>query len=501
MKKIFYLLYSAILIASCSSYDDLKNLNTPAYSGEFAIPLVDTRTNLKDLLDNYDKFASLEIDNKSNMILHYKGNIVAKSSLQIFSIASNLVFPVNDTIFALPLKQASGVFLDSIRIKTGSVKFAITNDKSFPVSVKVLLQEFKKNGIPLTRNYILNPSENKVDSVVLNNYDLVPTKDSIYIRYDARNTSTNERVKFSSFLMAITDTKIGYGRGYFGKDKFDNSVDTISIDFFRNWKQGKVKFLDPKIIVSLDNSFGIPVKSNVNKMEIEGLDGTINALTGQAVTNGVNAAYPKLNEVGQVKNTTFTMDKTNSNIDKIINSEPVKVIYDIDGIVNPDINTKTVGFFTDSSYFKLEVEVVLPIEGTATGFEVRDTFDMNWGDASSKIDSAEFKIVTENEMPIETYVQLYFADINKKVVDSLFSTSKLILKSAPTDANGLSTGKTSTINFAKIAASKLDKLRAIARNLIIKTAFSTADSGAKNVKVLASQNVNIRIGLRFATKK
>jgi hypothetical protein len=144
--------------------------------------------------------------------------------------------------------------------------------------------------------------------------------------------------------------------------------------------------------------------------------------------------------------------------------------------------------------------VLLPIEGTATGFEVKDTFDLNWGDASSNIDSAEFKIVTENEMPIETSIQVYFADVNKIVVDSLFDTSKLLLKSAPIDANGLSAGKTTVINYAKMTGAKLQKLRNIGKNLIIKTAFSTTDSGAKNVKVLANQNVNIRIGLRFATK-
>jgi hypothetical protein len=499
MKKYIYLIFLIVIISSCNSYDDLKNLKAPSYNGEFAIPLVDSRKNLKDLLDDYDKFASLEIDNKSNMILHYKGNIIAKNSLQIFDFASNLLFPVLDTSFAIPIKQAGGVFLDSIKIKSGEMLLALMNNQTFPISLKITLPQFKKNGVVTVRDYMLNVGESKQAIIDLTAMDIVPIKDSIYIKYDARNIANNQRVILSGFLMATKDAKISYGRGYLGKDKFENNADTISIDFFKNWKQGKVTFSDPKIIVRLENSFGIPVRSVVNKMDIEGVDGNVNSLTGQSVTNGVNVEYPKLNEVGKVKNTIFTLDKNNSNIDKIINSNPVKVIYDIDGLINPDL-AQLVGFFTDSSYFKLEVEVLLPIEGTATGFEVKDTFDLNWGDASSNIDSAEFKIVTENEMPIETSIQVYFADVNKIVVDSLFDTSKLLLKSAPIDANGLSAGKTTVINYAKMTGAKLQKLRNIGKNLIIKTAFSTTDSGAKNVKVLANQNVNIRIGLRFATK-
>jgi hypothetical protein len=353
MKKYIYLIFLIVIISSCNSYDDLKNLKAPSYNGEFAIPLVDSRKNLKDLLDDYDKFASLEIDNKSNMILHYKGNIIAKNSLQIFDFASNLLFPVLDTSFAIPVKQAGGVFLDSIKIKSGEMLLALMNNQTFPITLKITLPEFKKNGVVTVRDYALNAGESKQAIIDLTAMDIVPIKDSIYIKYDARNIANNQRVVLSGFLMAIKDAKISYGRGYMGKDKFENNADTISIDFFKNWKQGKVTFSDPKIIVRLENSFGIPVRSVVNKMDIEGVDGNVNSLTGQSVTNGVNVEYPKLNEVGKVKNTIFTLDKNNSNIDKIINSNPVKVIYDIDGLINPDL-AQLVGFFTDSSYFKLE---------------------------------------------------------------------------------------------------------------------------------------------------
>jgi hypothetical protein len=499
-KNILGILFTTFLLAGCSSYDDLSKLNAPGYSGEFAIPLVNTKTNLKEIFDGFDQSATLEIDGNGGMVLRYKGNIISKTSQEIFDLASNAFFPILDTSFSIPLKRPNGVFLDSINVKSGSINMGLYNDQTFPVTMTVKLPEFKKNGISISKTYSLAPKQGLPTSIDIAGYDLVPVNDSIKVIYDARDKSNNNRIKLSGFLFAFSDAKFSFARGYIGRDTFDNKADSINIDFFKNWKRGKVTFSDPKIRISLDNSFGLPVKSIVKRMDIEGLDGTVNSLQSIFITDGVNVAYPSLNEIGQLKNTTFFLDKTNSNIDKIINSNPVKVVYEIDGLINPDLGTKPIGFMTDSSYFKLEVETILPLEGTANGFESIDTFDMNWGDVTTVIDSAEFKIIADNEMPIDHQVQVYFAETDGKIVDSLFKSNTFILKSAPVGTNGIANGITTNTTFAKFSGPVLNKLRALARKIIVKSIFSTTDNGSRNVKVLANQNVNIRIGLRFATK-
>ena len=56
------------------------------------------------------------------------------------------------------------------------------------------------------------------------------------------------------------------------------------------------------------------------------------------------------------------------------------------------------GFMTDSSEMNVQVEVELPMYGTASGFEARDTFGINF-DSYQEFDDVEFKVVSENGIP------------------------------------------------------------------------------------------------------
>ena len=85
MKKNFpiFLILALFTVLSCRivPFDDVS------FEGqsEWAVPLIDTKKSVNDLVKGFDKEAFLQIAPDGLLILHYKGNFVARSSLDIFS--------------------------------------------------------------------------------------------------------------------------------------------------------------------------------------------------------------------------------------------------------------------------------------------------------------------------------------------------------------------------------------------------------------------------------
>ena len=105
-----------------------------------------------------------------------------------------------------------------------------------------------------------------------------------------------------------------YIEGYFGSEVFDIQGDFIAIGVLDNWVSGGLSFVDPKVRVFVENAFGFPVRSIFNKMQVVTTTGEMLDMESEIIDNNVDFAYPKLDEVGQIKITEFAFDKDNSNI-------------------------------------------------------------------------------------------------------------------------------------------------------------------------------------------
>ncbi|MFK7931938.1 MAG: hypothetical protein AB8G22_00420, partial [Saprospiraceae bacterium] len=273
---------------------------------------------------------------------------------------------------------------------------------------------------------------------------------------------------------------------------------TIAIDFFENWQDGRVFFEEPTINIRIDNSFGIPTRSVVNAFEVMSATGETIALTSPVLEEGIDFNFPTLNEIGETKTTLFSFTNENSNIARVLGSAPIAVIYDVDAATNPDAETMVSGFVTDSSKFSVNVEVDLPLYGNADGFIVTDTFALDFGDIDEVV-TAEFKVVTENDLGLDVELQAYFVDNAGNILDSLFKEKTLIVQGAPVDNEGVSTDRTSTTEFINFSADQFARVLN-STQLLVRSNFSTIDNGTTSVKVFATDVVDLRIGLKVGTK-
>jgi hypothetical protein len=176
------------------------------------------------------------------------------------------------------------------------------------------------------------------------------------------------------------------------------------------------------------------------------------------------------------------------------------MIYHVEGLANANADPNLIGFLTDSSTIGMNVKVELLLEGQLENFAADQTLNLDFGNFADTtlFDSAEFKLVTENRMPLTSNLQIYFQDANGVLLDSLFAEgARDVIQSAPVNAaNGITTGTTRTETFIPFTAARFDALRRSAKIAVMKVFFTTAENGTVPVKILSDQGCTVKMGVR-----
>ncbi len=513
---VLTLIVGTFFISGCQKLDRLDDLDASGIDAEYAIPLFSTEFAMGEVLDNFDENSSVFFDENGQVILRYFGDFTSSGSEDIFAVLdtiNGIPIPLADTVSALPFVAPNGVTLDYAILKTGGFRYGFTSDHEEDVTVTVSIPSFTKNGEIFTHS--LNTSSYTGSLPVagalltpldLSGYTLSVEEDSIYVEYYAYRETSGFRDTLKGFFVIFNDITASFIQGYLGNEVFEFERDTIEIDFFENWTEGTLRFEDPTINFFVRNSFGFPVRSSINVLDVISVDDEIFPLSSPDIDAGIDFAYPQANEIGEVKETNFTFNNENSNLVDLLEAVPQAVDYDIDGLTNPDGNTAIRGFMTDSSFLSVQVEVVLPVFGAVSNYNVFDTikverfdFDVDF-EEYGEIDYAEFKLFSENNIPLNIDLQLFFADENERIIDSLFTEITPVVTAATVDADGNTLEQTTEEAFARVTEDRFENIKE-ARNLFLRARFSTPEAGMRSVRITADQNVKIGMGLKVGVTR
>ena len=501
--RLNYLITSLVLLlvfSACKKYEDIENVKTANWDAEFAVPLFNSSTSLEDVLQRFEDGTFVTVDQNGLIVLNYKGDIIARSTADIFNVISDGFFEVLDTAVSIFLPLPNSMDLDFADLKKGDIAYQFESKIEEELDVTITYPQFIKNGQAFQIKTTVPPGSptaahtaSGAKSVI--GYRLISTaNDSLQVSYQATKVSNGEAVELKNFFMAFAGFEFSYLEGYLGQDLYELDRDTLEIEFFKNWTRGNVYFEDPKILLTVHNSFGFPVRTSTNIMNIFTVDGTSLPVQSPFIDDGVDISYPSLNEVGVTKIDSFYMDNTNSNLQEVLSANPIALDYDIDAVPNPDQNTAIRGFSTDSSEFRVRLEIELPVYGTATGFAVTDTFELDFSKYDN-VDFVEFKIISENGIPLTVTSQIYFVNEANEILDSLFQSEERVLEAAPVDGFGETIGKAEKISFTKMNATRFDHIRK-AKRILVTSAFETYNNGQQLVKIYAHQKVELRMGMK-----
>ena len=489
---------------SCTPINDLEDLDGVQYDARYAIPILNSEVTIEDFLVELDDNAEILIDQDGVLRFKYRGDVISATVEQMFESINEALpplIPISASGEALPLSSPDGLQIDFLNLKKGSFSYVIQSDFSEPVDVTLTMPQFTKDEVPLQLKASLAAYGGTGDLPVATNllipsslegYTILPENDSVYIEYLIESPSGVITEPLSGLVIRLNDLEFAYAEGFLGKLVYEGGRDTIEIDFFDSWVQGEVYFEDPSFTFIINNSFGIPTRSQINIFEVFTVRQEKLPLESPDIDNGIDFPFPELNEVGQTKSKTFLFDKENSNIREILGAGPLAVDYDVDAVTNPDEDFTIRGFVTDSSEYNVQVEVDLPLYGSIKEYAAFDTIAVDFEDFE-EANAAEFKFVAENGIPLEVKVQGYFVDANQQVLDSLFKETELIIDGAPVDANGIPTGINRVETFITFEGNRFGQILD-AEEIQLQVLFSTTNTGNESVQIINTQNIRIKVG-------
>lgn len=506
-----------ILLYSCSQIQDLEDIETVAFEAAYAVPLAEMKVSLDRLLENFQDSATLVVDPNGLFHFRYSGDVLSETGSDLFAEIetafediSNLTprgIPVIFPELTVPFQIPGDVEIDNLVMSGGELTYEFQSMIPDPVKVTFRLPNFYLDGTPLTFEHNLPafsgtgapPSVSIVDMPFdMAGVEIIPENEEITIEYTAISETTQQPVLLSNFFFKVTNVDLTYAQGFLGTNVFDGPLDIIPIDFFEDWIAGDVFFDNPRVTYLLENSFGIPTRSVVNIFDVITVEGNVLPLESELIDNGLDFPYPRLDEVGETKTAAFVFTKDNSNIEDILSSRPVEVRYDVDALTHPDGNKNIRGFLTDSSFYKVGVDVDLPFIGRASNFVARDTFELSVKDLS-EFDSMELKILSINEIPIGIDVQIYMLTENGVILDSLLDERERFVEAAPVNSAGDVTNQITRSTFVDIGGERLDAL-ANAEKLVIIAAFSTVNNGDISVNIYNDQEFDLKLGAILKVK-
>ena len=505
MKKIFFFLaLSVLFFTACKN--PLKNYGgslAPEEDPEFALPIGTAELHMQDLLEGKNP-DEITIDPDGLIRLHYQGDLLTRTSEQIFDAIEttlSLPIPIDTSPFLLPLSAPDGLEVYRLDLRQGTMQFTTAQTFGQDVNLHIFLpQVLDENLQPVSLDYVVPdlgglPWFSPI--IDMTDYTIDAPNSEVYVEYLATLANTGDTVALDPFLIQLSNVEFSYAEGYFANQLHDNGLDTIDIDLFDSWLEGDVYFADPLIHIVVYNSFGVPTRSIVQVFDVHTALGQVLPLESPYIDNGIDFAYPDLNSVGETAITQFTFDKDNSNIEDILGSEPVQLVYEVDAITNPDNNTAIVGYITDSSQYTVTVQVELPLYGTATNFKARDTFDLNLG-LLEDAKEVELKIITENSFPMEAKMDLLFLDENNQLVATLFDKPELLLEAAPVDAQGFSSSVVAHTSVISLDEDLLNKVKQ-ASSIAMLITFSTSSQNGSQVpvKITDQQAMKVRMGIKI----
>ncbi len=526
---VFFVFY----LQSCVKDNfELDKLVKTEWDANLAVPLVYSSLTIGDIIKS-DPNSLVVVGSDNFCTLKYKGNLFSLPASRLMNIPNQplptIVASLTPTQINTLSSQGSvtasfsqlqtfsfgtGSKIDSVVFKSGSIHLNLNSDFRKSGSVKISIPAARKNGVAFSKTIPFVYSG--TIPVIVNDSS---TLDFSGYTFDMTNGGTT----FNQFLVNYSITLSGGGASPTTLDQIDISqtmsgmkfsrlygdlgqlplvtdADTIDISIFKSaLGTGSFTLIDPKITFKFSNSIGAPIAASVTALE--GYNPGLPPYIINGSPNPLPIFSPNFNQIGQTLTSSFSLDKTNSNVVPFINDLPKYLLFKMNAQTNPAGATHH-NFVTDSSQLKVDLELDLPLYGTAKDFVLVDTIPFTVGEqVASDVDWAMIRAYTLNGFPLDIGMQVYFVDSSYIKLDSLVIPNQLILKSAHLNTStGLVTSPTENIYDGKMTNNRLMKIIPT-KYIIIKSVAETANNGNTNVKIYANYKLDVRLGIQVKFKK
>ncbi len=508
----------------CIKEEDLNfdKITSGEWTPEWAIPVIHSRLSIKDITAMADT-GMFSINNNNQISLIYNTNVFSVYGYEFFTPVNQsewnslqLTTPdsvelyQNDSVsrslnIVFPLTFPNGEQIDSMTFRKGALRINMTSNIPHDGILNITIPSATLGGLPFTKNIPIGASTNTSISTQ-NIYDMsgynmrtsnMGMSNQLNVSYTLTfinsNTTLNTLNKNFDITTSFDSIAPASLFGFLGQREFILPSDTAEIGIFNNFEGGGIFFEDPKMTITMTNSFGMPIDAQISTLSAIHTNGSVQPITGPIPSPLVD--YPIV--FGQTATNSFVFDNTNSNIQQVINSTVKYFVFDISAGTNTPL--PTYNFMSDSSIFKADIKIEFPMKGYTTGFTVQDTVEFGIGEIK-EISSLAFRLNISNGFPVNARTQLYFTDDNYNILDSLFTSSQdRIIESAEIDVNGRVTTPTIRSADEVFDGIRLQHLFS-AKKILVRGIIDTKDAPTTSVQIYDDYKLDFKLGIRTKLK-
>ncbi len=510
--------------------DKLKDEWNPT----LAAPLVNATLGVYDILANTDSSEIVVIDPVTGFIaLVYQGELVSFDAKDLVALpdqfgqddisltsaesttltSTGSVSKTQNTIhlyLPAPLIQ-----IDSLRLKSGSISLNISNTLNHTGSLLIRIPGMVKNGIPFEVNVPINGTfSNNTQTINLQgysikmatgpgNYNEIPIEYILNLNYNSGQSTSGS----ISVERSFTSWEFNRMYGYVGQQIVSLAQDSIQLKIFNNATDGYFELTNPSVKFTVTNSFGFPIDINMDVLKSKNIaTGVETDITLSNFPNPFAINHPSVSQIGSAEITNLKLDKSNSNLNILVNPTPKFFIFGITAHSNPngDPPQTARNFMTDESKFVIGTEVELPLEGFAYGFSIIDTLDFTFSDNQEEIESLLIRINIENGFPVDLRMQLVFLDKDFQAVDSLLNLQENLIQSGIVGPAGKVTTSSKVITDVSYDQARVQNLFK-AKYVIVRgtsNTFQASSSNSSNTisKIYDDYQLKVRVGLKASIR-
>lgn len=407
--------------------------------------------------------------------------------------------------------QAGGATqINSLSCKTATLAINISYGIKHNASIVISIPAATLGGVPFSQTIPITYSGSS-PVIVNQNYDLSnytidmtnhgTTHNTLNVYYtititkDANPTNVGDAVSFTE-----TFTNVAYNNivGYLGQQALSPNTDTIPITIFNNnLLTGNIQLVNPQIKVFLTNSYGLPIQANFNIFEgyTPGHAPVAINYTG-APPNPLNPiVIPVPATIGQSAKDSFALNGTNSNLVSLLNNFPKNVIYNISSLSNP-LGPVYNNFITDTSQFRVDMEVDLPLYGTVTNFMFQDTVKYSFNLNTNNVEAITVRAFINNGFPLDVGMKLTFVDSAYNVIDELVNPlyTVVIPSASINTTTHMVTSPTQHSADFTIPSSVIPQLNKV-KHILIGAKVNSANSSSTPVKIYNYYHLDVSLGV------
>lgn len=528
-RTIFYFLVFLLFFSSCNQNRyDLDRIADGQYTPDVASALLHTKFTTQDIIDNVEaENTSFEVNNQL-ITLIYQSDVFSQTATELFDVREGLfsgASPVGVTIASLPVgftqdvdlsqtmpvEVGVDVAIDSAFFKNGLLSLEGYSELQQDLILNVTIPEISKDGevfqtslemtyegtVPIEAEFELSLQDFKLD---LTENPLINT---LSINIIATIIGTGNPVNATDsigFFGSLTDVVVRSLYGDINDVTLPFIKDSIEITISEQIEGfGDFTVLEPAVDVRFINSYGFPMNTYFARFEGRnlGTNNVIDIASSSQIPNPLVLNYPVIQDIGSAAITEHHIE--GSDITDFFNLKPNLFYYEINPFSTPNIGGQS--FLIDTSRITINTKVSIPFYGNAEIFSLSDSLAINLAEdyEEDQVDNVTLLIVTENELPIDFFAQIYLADDGYTVIDSLFDQQALIIGSASVNDDG--TLKDAYKNTLEIDLDngQVDNLLA-SKNIIISGSAKTYDHPDSNIKILNNSALELTIGARVALK-